>query len=71
MSDKVKGSTVALENDCSQDDAEDIKAAIRMIRGVLTAEPISTRPSDDFIVKTRVKSDLLDQILTIFRSTTC
>ena len=44
MSSDVKGFVVALEHDLSDDVAEDVARAIRLLKGVLSVTPSKTTP---------------------------
>lgn len=61
MTDRLKGVYVAFNEDYREDDAEQILAAIRMIRGVAAVTPMVT-DSTDWIARVRVKAELTDKI---------
>jgi hypothetical protein len=66
MTTRLKGVTVAFNNDIREDDAESILKAIRMIKGVLDVKPIEFS-SDDYIIESRIRNEYQNKILEIFR----
>jgi hypothetical protein len=62
-----KGVTVAFEQDIREEDAHRLLDAIRQIRGVLAVEPIHTDPSEDWITRTRVVSEMSKDIRDVLR----
>lgn len=66
MTTRLKGLTVVLEDDIREDDAECIINAIRMIKGVQDVVNIEAT-DEDYIVESRLKLELMDKILDIFR----
>jgi len=57
MSDKIKGCTVAFDEDYKQEDAEKIKEAILMIKGIRGVSFFVTDPAD-YINRTKIKHDI-------------
>lgn len=64
MTERLKGFVVALESDMREDDAEQLKQALALMRGVLKVEPIMAN-SNDWIVEQRVRTELGDQIMGV------
>ena len=60
MGHKVKGFTVTLEQDYSEEDVEIILNAVRMIRGVAHVEP-SLTTCQDHMAKVRLKFEMKDK----------
>ncbi len=69
MTDRVKGVTVALDEDVRIDDIEPILAAIRQIRGV-SAVAVVTTGLDDWLARSRVRSDLAKDFLELYEKIT-
>jgi len=61
MTDRIKGFTVALDNDIRIDDVEFIMNAIKMIKGVNNVESLVS-DSSDFIARSRYKSEVQAKI---------
>ena len=61
MTDRIKGFTVALDNDIRIDDVEFIMNAIKMVKGVNNVEPLVS-DSSDFIARSRYKSEVQTKI---------
>ena len=57
MTDREAGYIVTLEKSIREDDAEDIKTAIRMIKGVISVEPV-VEDINLHIAKTRSRQEL-------------
>jgi hypothetical protein len=62
VTDRIKGFTVALDRDYRDDDAEDIRTALEMVKGVLSATPSTTNP-DDWMNRDRVRREMRERIL--------
>lgn len=58
MTDRVKGFVVTLDEDMREDDAEQIRAALGMVRGVMDVSPVPVVGVDDYMNRTRVLVDL-------------
>jgi hypothetical protein len=63
---RLKGVVVAFDHDIREDDAEILISAIRMLRCVQGVQPIEAT-SDDWIVESRVRSDLEGRLLKMLR----
>jgi len=61
MTDRISGLIITLDHDIRVDDAEALINAARMIKGVLSVDPIPASPSD-FIIHARVRSEFLTAI---------
>jgi hypothetical protein len=67
MSDRVKGFIVTLDREYrEEDDGETIRNAIRMIKGVLSVDPVSTSP-DDHINRVLIRSELEKKLWAALR----
>ncbi len=60
MTQRLKGLTVAFEQDIREDDAEALINAIRMIRGVASVTPIEA-DSGDWINRQRVRHEIAEE----------
>lgn len=65
MTDRHAGYVVALGEDIREDDAEAIMAAISMIKGVLSVQPVIAEPMDS-ITRLQVRRDILTKIYKAF-----
>jgi len=61
VSDRIKSIVVVLENDYREDDAAEIIMAIRMIKGVIDAQPTAWT-SDDWVIRSRIRREMTDAI---------
>ena len=61
MTDRHSGYIVVLENNFRDDDAEAILNALRMVKGVLSVEPIVADPHA-YIARERVKKELSEKL---------
>lgn len=61
MTDRYYALTVVLDRDIRSDDAESLIAAIRLLRGVLSVEPLVSTP-DTWMAEERAKSELKRKI---------
>jgi DNA replicative helicase MCM subunit Mcm2 (Cdc46/Mcm family) len=66
MTDRHAGYVVTLANDIREDDAEAVIGALRMVKGVLSVDPI-TGSFDVHIAEQRVRAELRDKLLGILR----
>jgi hypothetical protein len=57
MTDRYKGFVVTLDRDISEDDAEAVINALRMVKGVVKVEPVEAS-FDDQIIQTRVQNEV-------------
>lgn len=64
MTERIKGVTVAFEKDHSEDAAEWIINAIRMIKGVADVKPIESTP-DDFINREQIRWEVKDKLYSL------
>lgn len=62
MTDRIKGFTVVLDRDYRDDDADVIKSAIEMVKGVLSVGPSVVTP-DDWINRSRIRLELREKLL--------
>jgi hypothetical protein len=67
MSAKYKGFHVLLEKDIHQEDFEEIRQAVQMIKGVQSVEPIDAT-SEDWMARDRVRSELGAKLVHILYS---
>lgn len=67
MSNKIKGFLVTLASDLSEEDAQRVIDAIRMVKGVMSVNSIDTDPMEDRIVTTRVVLNIREKILAVLR----
>jgi hypothetical protein len=61
MTTRLKGFTVALEQDIREDDAENIKNAIESLRFVQAVKPIEAS-SEDWINRARIKNEFFKKL---------
>lgn len=66
MTDRIKGFTIALDNDIRVDEIEYIVNAIKMIKGVNNVEPL-VADSTDFIARSRYKQEVLEKMYKLLR----
>lgn len=64
MTTRLKGFTVALEQDIREDDAEHIKNAIESLRFVQAVKPIEAS-SNDWINRSRIKDEILKKLYEV------
>jgi hypothetical protein len=64
MTTRLKGFTVALEQDIREDDAEAIKNAIEALRYVQAVKPIEA-DSEDWINRKRIKMELQEKLFSV------
>lgn len=66
MSDRIKGFTVELACDLKDEDFQQIKDAVEMIKGVQSiTESVVT--SDDYINRSRIKNELMGKIYDLLK----
>ncbi|MEV0830859.1 MULTISPECIES: hypothetical protein [Streptosporangiaceae] len=65
MTDRHAGYIVTLAEDVREDDAEAILSALRMVKGVLSVEPIVASPHDLHIATQRVRQEWRGKILDL------
>ena len=61
MTDRVKGFTVAMKDNIRVDDAEGLRDAIRMLRGVVDVQDIA-HTTDDWIAWSRFRCEFGEKI---------
>ena len=61
MTDRIKGLTVALDQDYREDDVQGIINAIKLIKGVANVAPIQSH-AEDFINRQRIRADLAEKL---------
>jgi len=66
MTDRINSFCVVLEHDYRDDDAESIKTALGMVKGVLSVEPNISNHSD-YIAESRVRHELTKKLLGVIR----
>lgn len=64
MSDRIKGYVVVLEENMREDDAQAITNAIKMVKGVLTVQPVIGGIEDVF-TEERVRRELGEKLLAV------
>lgn len=64
MTDRLKGLTVTFEHDIRVDDAEAVISAIKMIKGVLSVDPLVSN-HEQHIAEARVRHELGRKILKV------
>lgn len=62
MTDILKGFIVTLTTDMREDDAEQIRFALSMVKGVLTVDPVMA-DSGDWMARQRIKAELRQALL--------
>lgn len=67
MTDRFKGFVVVLDADVREDDAEDIKKALGMVKGVIEVAPVAVA-TDDFINRSRIRMELVEKLFNVLRS---
>lgn len=65
MTAMLKGFIVTLEDDMRVDDAENTINAIRLIRGVLSVEPVESKLFGDHFERQRVRSELIGKLMKV------
>lgn len=66
MNDRFMAYMVILDANYREDDAENIKQAISMIKGVHTVSPIVATP-ETYIAQERAKTDLLKKLFEVLK----
>ncbi len=67
MTDRLKAFVVTLDHDIREDDADPILSALRMVRGVLSVDPV-TATMDDDIARRRVRYELEMKLIEAIRN---
>lgn len=67
MTDRLSGYLVTLDQDIREDDAEEIVAALRMIKFVASVTPVRAGPLDDQIIRLRRDHDWRATLATLLR----
>ena len=65
MANHVKGFVVALDKDMHPEDAEQVKAALGMVKHVLSVDVVEVDLMDDYINRSRIHHDLGLKLLEI------
>lgn len=64
MTDRINSFIVVLDHDVREDDAEDIKTALRMIGGVVSVEAnVAGSRIDAYTAERRVRTQIVDRLL--------
>jgi hypothetical protein len=63
MSDRIKGFVVTLEKDIRDDDADEVKRAIAMIKGVASVDS-SVANADDHINRMQIRTEIANNIFS-------
>lgn len=66
MTDRYNAFTVVLDRDIRDDDAESIITAIRMVRGVLSVDPV-VADTASWVAENRVRRDIETRIYKALR----
>lgn len=66
MTDRISGYIVTLKDDIRDDDAEQITNAIKMVKNVLTVEPIVS-DIQTHIAYQRVKHEMVKKLYDVFK----
>lgn len=66
MTDRHAGYLVTLANDMREDDAEAVMTALRMVRGVISVEPVQAN-IDQMIAMGRVNAEWTDRLFDLLR----
>ena len=66
MTERLKGCWVAFDRDIREDDVQPIVDAISMIKGVIAVECSTDEPAD-WMARQRIKNELLDKIINVFK----
>lgn len=64
MTERIKGLTVALDQDYREDDVQGIIDAIKLIKGVANVTPIPSS-AEDFINRQQIKMEMAEEIQRI------
>ena len=67
MTDRHGGYVVTLVEDIRADDAEAVINALRMLKGVLSVEPIIGGSADGFIQEQRVRAEFREKLFELIR----
>lgn len=67
MTDRYSGFVVTLADDVREDDAEAIVTALRMVRGVVSVEPINGTSFEAMVAKERADSEWRERIVQLLR----
>jgi len=66
MTDRLKGFIVTLDGDIREDDAETIKNAISMIKGVVAVSG-SVVDSDDYFNRSKINSEVRQKLYNLIK----
>lgn len=64
MTERHSGYVVTLTQDIREDDADAILNALRMVKGVLSVEPVVGEPAS-FVTETRVRSEIREKLFAL------
>lgn len=66
MTDRHRGYVVVLHKDIREDDAEATLNALRMVKGVLSVDPVTKDPGS-YITETRVRSEMREHLFDLIK----
>lgn len=66
MSDRIKGFVVVLGKDYKDEDAEQIKQAISMLKGVISVKE-SVADAEDHMNRERIRSEYAKKLINVLR----
>jgi hypothetical protein len=69
MTDRLKGFVVVLDQDYRVDDAEEIRIALSMVKGVLSVTPSVTQ-LEDHMNRQRIRTELHEKLFEVLRDPT-
>jgi hypothetical protein len=67
MTDHIHGFIVTLDHDLRIDDAEPIREALQLIRGVVDVRPIIAGPVEESIARGRVLHKLREELIALMK----
>ncbi len=67
MTDRHSGYVITLDHDIREDDAEQVIAALRLIRGVVDVRPVVSDGVEQQIVESRVRVKIAEQVGNLWR----
>lgn len=67
MTDRHSGYVVVLDHDMREDDAEATLNALRMVKGVLSVEPIIASPAEGLPIEIRVRHEIREKLFALVR----
>ncbi len=69
MTDRLKGFVVVLDQDYRVDDAEEIRIALSMVKGVLSVTPSVTQ-LEDHMNRQRIRLELHEKLFQVLKDST-